>query len=192
MEEQPQRAEDSASELAELIARARAKDDAALEQLIRAYQRRVAATVISLIGREDDWQDVCQQIFVKMVLGLRRLDKVDAFEPWLMRIARNAAFDHLRRRRTLRFLTPWQSWHESIPSEPAPPEESRSAALDSAIERLPADQRELMTLVRSKHWSYEGLMRATGLSLGAVKSRLFRARRRLRELMTEGESGSEN
>jgi RNA polymerase sigma-70 factor (ECF subfamily) len=189
MDQEQQRTGESASELVELIGRARSKDDAALEQLIRRYQRRVAGTVISLIGHDDDWQDVCQQVFVKMVLSLRRLDNAAAFEPWLMRIARNASFDHLRRRRTLKFLTPWQSWHESIPCELPPSEESRSAALDNAIDRLPEDQRELMTLVRSKHWSYEGLMRATGLSLGAVKSRLFRARRRLRDLMSEGESG---
>lgn len=177
--------------ITELVARGRADDEAALEQLVRAYQRRVATLVVSLIGHDDDWQDVCQQIFVKMVLGLRRLDDAAAFEPWLMRIARNASFDHLRRRRARRFLLPWQKWHEALPAESPSTAESRSEALDRAIGRLPAEQRELMTLMRSQHWSYERLVRVTGLSLGALKSRLFRARRRLRELLSKGESDDE-
>ena len=191
MRQKTPRTDESDPSLSELVARARAADEAALEQLIRAYQRRVAAMVILLIGNDDDWQDLSQQIFVKMILGLRRLDDLGAFEPWLMRIARNACFDHLRRRRTRQFLMPWQKWHESLPSDPPSSAESRSSELATAIQRLPSEQRELMTLMRSRHWSYEGLVRATGLSLAAIKSRLFRARRRLRELMNEGESGNE-
>jgi len=127
-----------------------------------------------------------------MVLGLRRLDDLGAFEPWLLRIARNACYDHLRRRRTRRFLMPWQDWHESLPSEPPSfAAEAQSAALETAISQLPAEQRELMTMVRSRHWSYEGLAQANGISLASLKSRLFRARRRLRKLMSEGESGNE-
>jgi len=192
MRPKPPHADESAASLSELVARARANEDAALEELIRTYQRRIAALVISLIGNDDDWQDVCQQIFVKMVLGLRRLDDLGAFEAWLIRIARNCCFDHLRRRRTRRFLMPWQEWHESIPSEPPAPVETRTAVLDAAIARLPSEQRELMTMVRTRHWSYDALVRETGLSLAALKSRLFRARRRLRELMSEGESGNED
>jgi RNA polymerase sigma-70 factor (ECF subfamily) len=181
-----------AVDLTELIARSRRGDDDALEQLIRACQRRVAAFVVSLIGNDDDWQDVCQQVFVKMVLGLRRLDSPATFEPWLMKIARNASFDHLRRRRTRRFLTPWQDWHESVPEEPSSAAaEAQSASLETAISQLPPDQRELMTMVRSRHWSYQGLAEATGLTLAALKSRLFRARRRLRELMTADGSDDE-
>jgi len=181
-----------AAALRELIARAKAKDDAALEQLIRAYQQRIAAFVVSVVGKDDDWQDLCQQIFVKMVLGLRRLDNPGAFEPWLMRIARNSCFDYLRRRRTRRFLTPWQPWHDTVPSEPPSDEaEALSLALDTAIGRLPAEQRELVTMVRSRHWTYEALAQTAGISLAALKTRLFRARRRLRELMTEGEAGND-
>lgn len=84
--------------MTELIARARVDDQDAMEQIIRAYQGRVAAMVISIIGDDDDWEDVCQQIFVKMILGLRRLKATEMFEPWLFRIARNSSFDHLRRR----------------------------------------------------------------------------------------------
>lgn len=164
-------------------------DDAALEQLIRDYQRRVAAAVIALVGGDADWQDLCQQIFVKMVRGLPRLKQPELFEPWLMRIARNACFDHLRRRRARRFLVPWERWHDELASAPSDADpETRSVALARAMERLPDDQRELLTLVRDGSWSYQALARITGDSLAAIKSRLFRARRRVQQIMLEGES----
>jgi hypothetical protein len=49
--------------IAELIARAQADDHEATEQIILTYQRRVAAMVISIVGIDDDWEDLCQQIF---------------------------------------------------------------------------------------------------------------------------------
>jgi RNA polymerase sigma-70 factor, ECF subfamily len=169
--------------MSELIVRAQAKDQQAMEQLIVAYQGRVAAMVISIVG-DDEWEDVCQQIFVKMVLGLRRLKRVDAFEPWLFRIARNSSFDHLRRRRIRRFLIPWQKSHDSIAGEPEPQQNLKRAALNTAIALLPPDERELITLIRERPCSYSRLTERTGQSVSAIKSRLFRARRRLRQLMT--------
>jgi RNA polymerase sigma-70 factor, ECF subfamily len=166
--------------------------NAALEQLIRDYQRRVAAAVIAIVGDDPDWQDLCQQIFVKMVLGLPRLKDPALFEPWLFRIARNACFDHLRRRRGRRFIVPWERWHDNLSAEPPPnDEETRSTALGIALAQLPDDQRELLTLVRDRAWSYQALARMTGASLSAIKSRLFRARRRLQQLITSEAERSE-
>jgi RNA polymerase sigma-70 factor (ECF subfamily) len=176
-------ADESVPPLAELVARGRAGDEEALEQIIRDYQRRVAAIVISIVD-DDDWQDVCQQIFVKMVLSLPRLKQVELFEPWLFRIARNSCFDYLRRRRRGLFVS-WESKHDSIAAETPSRPESRSAALESAIERLPSDQRELMTLMRRRNCSLQALAQMTGDSVAAIKSRMFRARRRLRQIMNE-------
>jgi len=174
--------------ISELIARAKADDEEALEQIIRTYQSRVAAMVISRIGQDDEWQDLSQQIFVKMILGLRRLKNVDVFEPWLFRIARNACFDYLRRRRNGWVFVPWQRWHDSIADETSPNVDSRGVALEAAINRLPSDQRELIVLVRSHELSYSRLSQITGQTVAAIKSRLFRARRRLRQLITKSES----
>jgi RNA polymerase sigma-70 factor (ECF subfamily) len=178
-----------AHESLDSVRRAQRGDEAALEQLIRDYQRRIAATVVGLIGNDTDAPDVCQQIFVKMVHGLPRLKQAELFEPWLMRIARNACFDHLRRRRARRFLVPWEHRHDQIPAEePEDDAEKRSAALSRAVKRLPEDQRELLTLVRDGEWSYRALAGLTGQTLGAIKSRLFRARRRVQQILVEGDS----
>jgi len=170
--------------ISELITLARGGDEQAMQRLIVAYQARVAAMVISVIGDDEEWEDVCQQIFVKMVLGLRRLKKLEVFEPWLFRIARNSALDHLRRRRARRLFVPWQRSHEAIADETRPDLNPHHAALDEAIAQLPADQRDLLTLVLDRHCSYSYLTAITGESVAAIKSRLFRARQRLRQLMT--------
>ena len=177
--------------LSDLIRRARGGDDTALEQLIGDYQRRVAGMVVSLIGDDSDWPDLCQQIFVKMVHGLPGLKALEVFEPWLFRIVRNACYDHLRHRRSQqRVFVTWEPRHDAIAAAPPPHDrESASIALSRAIAQLPADQRELITLMRDQQWSYENLARLTGDSLAAIKSRLFRARKRLRHLMTKADAG---
>lgn len=144
--------------------------------------------VRSLISDADaEWPDLCQEIFVKMVLGLPRLKNVAVFEPWLFRIARNACYDHLRRRRGRRWLVPWDARYEAMPASPSSDADARSLRLADAIERLPADQRDLMALIRDREWSYPRLAQATGQTIAALKSRLFRARQRLRQLMIEAD-----
>ena len=170
--------------ICDLITRAKADDQQAMEQIIVAYQERVAAMVISIVGIDEDWEDICQQTFVKMVLGLWRLKKDEVFESWLFTIARNCSLDHLRRRRARQFLVPWQKSHDSIAGEA--PVANSSAALNAAVAQLPPEQRELIVLLRERDYSYSRLAAVTGQSIAAIKSRLFRARRRLRQLMTGG------
>ncbi len=174
--------------MSELITSARDGNDDALEQLIRTYQHRVGVMVNSLIGDDDEWQDVCQMIFVKMAMRLSQLKDIDAFEPWLFRMTRNASFDHLRRRKRRAIFMPWLRAYDSIPAE-APQEVRYSkVALDSAIEQLPLPQRELITMIRDHNWSYVRLARARGESVSALKTRMSRARKRLRQLMAGQES----
>jgi RNA polymerase sigma factor (sigma-70 family) len=170
-------------EMSEQIARARAGDQQAMEQIIVAYQSRVAARVIAIIGHDNDLEDVCQHVFVKMILGLRRLKPIETFEAWLFRIARNAAFDHLRHRRARRFLVPWRESYDSIVGTTEPALNLKGVALDTAVAQLPPEDRELMLLIRDQYWNYSLLRARTGQTLSAIKSRLFRVRRRLRQLM---------
>jgi RNA polymerase sigma factor (sigma-70 family) len=173
-----------------LLARAQRGDEDALEQMIRQYQERIARKVLSVVGADGDWQDLCQRIFVKMVLGLPRLKNPALLEPWLMRIARNECFDHLRRRRARRIFVPWERAHDDIAGPPGEPSkiEYRLAAFDDAVDQLPQDQRELINLVRTREYSYEALAARTGNTVAAIKSRLFRARRKLRDLLDASDS----
>ncbi len=183
--------ESDASEIspqAALILRARAGEADAIEELIRAYQRRVAGFIVAHTGERDDYEDLCQKTFVKMVLALPRLNSTDTFEAWLFTIARNVCTDHLRARRGWRALfIHYESEHESVPmhhSESA----IEAEAVNRALEKMPEAQRELLQLAISEDRSYEDMARISKISLAALKSRLFRARKTLRELLYEGES----
>ena len=170
------------------IAAARGGDEGALEDLIRQYQNRVARFVVSKIGHQDDFEDVCQIIFVKMVLSLKELKNANVFEPWLFRIARNACTDHLRRRQWRRLFVPFAPEHESVPAADPGGVETGVRAFESALQTLPGAQRELIGLLRDKDWSYEELAQITKSTVPSVKARLFRARSRLRELLAGKES----
>ncbi len=170
-----------APDLASTVEQARTGDHEAIRALIEIYQGRVGRFVRSMLGNDGDWEDVAQTTFVKMMLGIERLQSVEIFESWLFRIARNSSLDHLRRRKWRRIFIPWEPRH----TEGAMPnhEDGRLAQVEGALKQLTVDQRELILLMRESDWSYGDLARITGVSAAAVKARLFRARCRLRTLV---------
>jgi RNA polymerase sigma-70 factor, ECF subfamily len=172
-----------------LVAKSKKGDAAAMEFLIERYQPRVAGFVFACVGDGQAVDDLCQTIFYKMLLGLPRLEDDEKFESWLFRIARNACFDYLRRRRLQRIFVPWQSEDNEFASAP---ESTADAANDRRIDifrralmMLPKKQRELVALLQDDRLSCEQLAAITNSSVSSVKSRLFRARRQLRKSMRD-------
>jgi len=176
-----------APDLAATVERARAGDHAALRELIELYQGRVGRFVLSMLGNDPDWEDVAQVTFVKMMLGIERLQSTEIFESWLFKIARNCSLDHLRRRRWRRLFMSWEPRNAEVAAPARAFEDARLAQVERALALMPADQRELILLMRENDWSYGDLARITGASPAAVKSRLFRARSRLRALISKGD-----
>ncbi len=176
-----------ALDLAATVERARAGDHAAIRELIELYQGRVGRFVLSMLGNDSDWEDVAQVTFVKMMLGIERLQSTEIFESWLFKIARNSSLDHLRRRRWRRLFTSWEPHHGEVAAPVRGFEDARLAQVERALILMPADQRELILLMRENDWSYGDLARITGATPAAVKSRLFRARSRLRALISKGD-----
>jgi len=169
-----------------LVMRAADGERRAAEQLIALYQQRVARFVVSQTGDEAHYEDLCQTIFVKMVLSLPGLRARDRFEPWLFQIARNVCRDHLRRKRSWRNLfVSYDETHEAVatPEPSREPPVNMAEAMQRNIDRLPQAQRSLMRLSLENENSYEDMARETRSSVSAVKSRLHRARENLRALM---------
>ncbi len=188
----PLRKMEAAPSQAEKILRARAGDEAALEELIRAYQERVARFVISRTSELEQCEDLCQTVFIKMVLALPRLKSPETFEPWLFRIARNVCNDHLRRQRWRRRLfVPFEAQHEAVAAAVPLPQRDGGTAVREAMARLLPEQRRLIELSIDEPRSYQELAAVVNLSIPSVKSRLFRARTRLRQLLSKGEPSDE-
>jgi RNA polymerase sigma-70 factor, ECF subfamily len=174
--------------LEELILRGRGGDRPALTELIRRYQTRMARFVIAQTTDESHYEDLCQAIFVKMVLALPRLRATDRFEPWLFQIARNVCRDHLRTRQGWRRLfVPLGPDCEKVVAEPAPARNDEHRDIGEGLARLPPEQRRLLELSLEKKRSHEELAAMTRTTVSAVKSRLFRARENLRGILLAGD-----
>jgi RNA polymerase sigma-70 factor (ECF subfamily) len=175
------------AETAILLAGAAQGDRRAAEALIMLYQQRMARFVIAQTHDRAHYEDLCQTIFVKMVLALPRPREHDRFESWLFQIARNVCRDHLRARLGWRRLfVPYGSEHAAVASPD--PEPDNGAMLAQHIDRLPASQRALLKLSLDGKKSYEDMARLTRSSVSAVKSRLHRARENLRALILAEDS----
>lgn len=162
--------------------------------LVDRYRTRLSRYVERFTYDVEDARDVTQDVFIKVYGALDSFDPRFKFSTWLFRIAGNAAIDHLRRRR-VRTLPlerppgPDGEVREVDPAETRPnPHEELSrqrlrAALAAAIDRLPDDYRELISLRHYGELPYEEIAELKGMPLGTVKNKLFRARQALRDLL---------
>src|SRR5437764_14909890 len=83
----------------ELIHKAKGGDDAAFNQVVLAYRKRILGTIARLIARPEDVEDVAQEVFLRLYFSLDQLRTPEVFEPWLYRLTVNAAYDYLRKQR---------------------------------------------------------------------------------------------
>jgi RNA polymerase sigma-70 factor (ECF subfamily) len=177
--------------LARLVALARSGDEQAQDALMHAYEGGVARYVVQQVGSGNHCEDLCQTIFVRMLLALPRLKSESGFESWLLTIARNVCIDHLRQRKSWRrIFTPFLPAHEAIADRPQEPE-PQVLAETGLLDNMPADDRRLVLLSLDRGNTYEDLARLENTSVSAIKSRLFRARRRLRH-SAGGSAGGSN
>ena len=166
--------------LTDLVRRAQKGDDDAQRELIVSYQRRVAGFVYAMTGRSDYVEDLAQQVFIKMIRALDRLQAPAQFESWLFRLARNTCIDQLRRQKLRRIFLPFGEEHENIPEPAGAVDTEELDALRHALEQLRPQDRALLALVQEGR-SHAEIAETLSTSVAAVKARLHRAREHLRE-----------
>lgn len=172
--------------LEDLVPLGRRGDRQALKMLIESYQTRMARFVLSQTHDPNAIEDLCQGVFVKMVIGLPRLRDDACFESWLFQIARNVCRDHLRAALGWRrFFVSYESAHERVAEPDARPVENK---LDDGVAQLSPEDRALLRLHLEDKKSYRELARLSNTSVSAIKSRLYRVRRELRGLLLAGDS----
>ena len=162
-----------------LVARAGAGDPGAFAELVRRHQNRVFGFILRMIGSRDEAMDLTQEVFMKAWQTLPDWRPDARLSTWLLQIARNAAIDALRRRRTVEFA-PLDDAFEVVDSAPGPEAlyaaRQRHLQLEQALQRLPTEQREILLLREIEALSYTDIAHALGIREGTVKSRLARAR----------------
>lgn len=175
-----------------LLARAQKGDGAAFEEIVRAHEAAVYRLALRQLGSREDAEDAAQEVFLKAYTSLKSFRGESRLSVWLYRITNNVCIDLLRRRRETVSLSTQDEDGEAgeleLPDErfdPAALAERRDLRerIGRALLALPPDAREILLLREIGGQSYDEIAAALELDLGTVKSRIFRARKKLCALL---------
>ena len=190
---------DSASMQAEttrLMTAAKHGDREAFDELVGRVRVLAFRVAQSLVGSRDDALELSQEALLKTYRARDTYRDGEPFLPWFQRIVRNTCFSHMRRSGKLKAasLTPRHGddsaesegdWEILDPSvvDPVQPmvQRERAQLFWGAFHRLGARDREILALRHFRELSYQEIADVIGIPIGTVMSRLFHARRRLRE-----------
>ena len=152
----------------------------AIEQLLTRWQPRLWRYALRLTGREDAAWDVLQETRMSITQGIRRLDDPVRFRRWAYTILTRRATDW--RRRNARAV-PSADLHEVAGDDRLPDPPANVAMVREAVARLPADRQALLALHYREEFEIWEMAEILSIPEGTVKSRLFHARRQLREII---------
>jgi len=182
---------------AALIREAQRGDLESFNRLVLAYQTQVYNLAYRIFGEADSAADAAQEAFLAAYRSLRGF-RGGSFRNWLLRIVTNACYDELRRRKRRPAasleamldseIEPEDDGAASYTSAPVRPETAMeraelSKAIQDCLNRLPDEFRVVAVLADVQGFDYAEISAAAGMPLGTVKSRLARARLRLRDCL---------
>jgi RNA polymerase sigma-70 factor (ECF subfamily) len=182
----------AAVEERQLIRRAQKADKTAFEILVQRHQYRVFAVARGILKRQEDVEDVAQQVFVKAYFSLKKFNQRAAFSTWLYKITVNECWDLLRKRKA-RPLVYESDFSEDQArqfgatereSNGGPDTSERMAMrqrLENMLGQLDVRDRAMLVLKEVEGFSVEEIAESLGLNANTVKVRLFRARRKMVE-----------
>lgn len=173
----------------QVIAEVQSGKAESFRRLVERYQRPVFQMIFNLIGDGHAAEDISQEVFIAAYQKIATFDPMRSrFSTWLFTIARNKSINHLRKKR------PAISVHEEIASDADPCEEASKKEfiqqLDDVLKALPRRQRRAFTLAQFEGLPYEEIAQIECVSIGTVKSRIHRAKQKLRKAL-EKISGDE-
>lgn len=173
-----------------IIARVLGGDTDAFEAIVTEYEKNVYNLALKMTGNTEDAADLSQETFIKAFHSLGSFRGDSKFSVWLYRIVSNVCLDFLRgrsRRQTVSLSTEDEDGEEAqldIPDERQTPElllEKRMTreAVRRGLAQLPPEPRQILLLREIQGLSYEEIASVLGIESGTVKSRIFRARKKL-------------
>jgi RNA polymerase sigma-70 factor, ECF subfamily len=171
------------------IARAQNGDGEAFGKLVEAFQVPVFNLCYRMLGDPEEAEDAAQETFLRAYKATYRYDQQRPFSTWLMSIAAHFCIDQIRRRRMKEI--PLEALPALELSDPQPSPESMARIHEEQrlilglLEKLPPVERAVLILYYWNDFSYEEIGESLDLSLSAVKSRIYRAKRELARLWME-------
>ena len=173
-----------------VIRRVQRGDANAFEYLVAAYEKNVYNLALRMTGSPEDAEDMAQEAFLKAYSSLGSFRGDSKFSVWLYRIVSNVCLDFLRRQKKRQSFSlsmeddDGEQTELELPDLSCLPEEELEKkltrdAVHRGLAQLPEDARQILLLREIQGLSYEEIGETLGLEPGTVKSRIFRARKKL-------------
>lgn len=185
----------------ELIKRAQAGDNAAFNEIVLAYRKRILGTIMRVIARPEDVEDVAQEVFLRLYFSLDQLRTAEVFEPWLYRLTVNAAYDYLRKqRRRPEYRMSDLSEQQVLMADATAGgkvehddqyQKKIRESVDALLGAVSEADRILLMLKEVEGLSLKELEKIYQVNENALKVRLFRARQRVLKAFGASTRGKE-
>ena len=175
-----------------LVEAAKGGDEAAFEQLVRQYEKRVLALTNRMCRNPEDAAEAAQEAFLSAWQGLKFFRGDSSFSTWLYRLASNACVDLLRREgRHQAAAGPSLNDEDvklDVPDTAATPQEAAEKQelreqIETGLRSLSPDHRQVLVLREMHQLSYDEIARTLDIDVGTVKSRISRGRKQLRNFL---------
>jgi RNA polymerase sigma-70 factor (ECF subfamily) len=184
-----------------LVRRCQEGDQGAFRTLVERYQKKAFAQALGMVKDKDEAMDVAQEAFVKVYKYLDHFKGDSSFYTWLYRIVANLCVDRMRRKANAQSSDSVEFDEKMDQEEMATsgilstrlgsnPQKAALRAelaqkIDEALEQIPEKHREILLMRELEGMSYEDLSRVLKIPKGTVMSRLFHARAKMQQLLTE-------
>ena len=181
----------------DLITAHKAGDESAFPALVRKYESRIYNHCLRMVNDREESADLTQEVFLKVFRNIGKYEHTYTFYTWLYRITVNCCIDYIRKKKrqlqslslsTMNYEEIGSGKEQDVPDTSLMPDKIMRDAevkeiLHQAISKLSEKMRTIILLKEIEGFSYEEIADVLGCSRGTVKSRLFRARERLREII---------
>ena len=175
-----------------LIQRASGGDPSAFNRLMAQHEKKMYAVALRMFNNREDAQDCLQEAMLRVYRSIGGFKGQSSFSTWLYRITMNTCLDELRRKKNKQSTSldnlVEQGWSPSdegnTPEKHAVRTELRRE-LSQAIQELPEDMRSAVVLRDIQGFAYDEIADALGVNVGTIKSRISRAREKLRGKLKE-------
>ncbi len=169
----------------------------AFESIVKMYMKNAYFTALGLVGNRDDALELSQEAFILAYRNIKQLKPNRRFFPWFYQILRNVCFSHLRKRKNRRGhslekieeQTPIADLDDSFNPDVVAERNENKDRVWKAIGKLDKKHREVIILRHFQNLSYEQMAQNLFCSRGTVMSRLYYARKRLKELLGTEKGG---
>jgi len=169
----------------EVVAKILKSDTRAFELLVKQYERLVFFVVKRMVTEQEDIEDICQEVFIKVYQSINRFMFQSRLSTWIARIAYLTAINHLKKNKKHKpgdNMADVDNYHFTTDDpEYLLTKKDASAYINYPVEQMPPQYKTVLTLYHLNEFSYQEIEEITGMPEGTIKNYLFRARKLLKQ-----------